>query len=320
MSTQKPSYESDTIDLLSSHGKGTPLDESAKKLMSSREIIARLLKAVVPEFKGHDVETIRPLIGNVAISEVTVDADKLPPAVMSENTEDATVTEGTRFYDLKFTAKLPNKDETVFVIINIEIQNKYDPGYNLLKRATYYAARLISGQLNTVFKNSDYDSIQKVYSIWICTDPPETLQNTISHYYMTRRSLLGHVNETKKERERYRIPNIILVNLGSSDTKDCDGIIRMLYTLLVSDQTASEKKTIAHEEYGIPIDEEFDEEVENMCNISSMYLERGEKKGIEQGRLQMLIELVSKKLLTIEQAAAQINMSVKEFKKIANIT
>ena len=94
----------------------------------------------------------------------------------------------------------------------------------------------------------------------------------------------------------------------------------MLYTLLVSDQTASEKKSIAHEEYGIPIDEEFDEEVENMCNISSMYIERGEKKGIEQGRLQMLIELVFKKLLTIEQAAAQINMSVKEFKKIANIT
>ena len=70
MSAKQPSYESDTIDLLSTHGKGTPLDESAKKLMSSREIIARLLKAVVPEFKGHDVETIRPLIGNVAIGGV----------------------------------------------------------------------------------------------------------------------------------------------------------------------------------------------------------------------------------------------------------
>ncbi len=190
--------------------------------------------------------------------------------------------------------------------------------------------------MNTVFKNSEYDKIQKVYSIWICTTPPEELENTISHYYMTRRTLLGSVKESQKAKDLYHIPNVIIVNLGDSDTKDCDGIIRMLYTLLVSDQTAQEKKNIAHNEYGIPITEEFDEKVDNMCNISTMYVERGIKQGIEQGmekgfekgfeqgfeqgRLELLRDLVKQQLLSIEQAAAQLNLSVMEFKKIAKLS
>ena len=98
----------------------------------------------------------------------------------------------------------------------------------------------------------------------------------------------------------------------------------MLYTLLVSDQTAQEKKNIAHNEYGIPITEEFDEKVDNMCNISTMYVERGIKQGIEQGiekgRLELLRDLVKQQLLSIEQAAAQLNISVMEFKKIAKLS
>lgn len=116
---------------------------------------------------------------------------------------------------------------------------------------------------------------------------------------------------------------MIFVNLGDSDTKDCDGIIRMLYTLLVSDQTAQEKKDIIHREYNVPMNEELDEEVDRMCNISTMYIERGVEKGtkigIEQGKIEMLRQLVRDKIVSIEQAAAQINMSIPEFKKIAGI-
>lgn len=117
---------------------------------------------------------------------------------------------------------------------------------------------------------------------------------------------------------------MIFVNLGDSDTKDCDGIIRMLYTLLVSEHTAQEKKDIIHQEYDVPMDVELDEEVDKMCNISSMYIERGVEKGtkigmekgIEKGKLVMLCQLVDNNVITIEQAAAQLHISVHEFKKL----
>ncbi len=283
MSATIPTYEADAIDILASQERSTPLDESTKKIMSSREIIARVLHAVVSEYKSCSVSDILPLIGSVSVNEIPVEADQLLSKIVSEGTEDSTVTEGKRFYDIKFTARLPDSEKNLYKIINLEIQNKYDPGYKLIKRAILYVSRLISAQLNTVFTKDEYDKIQKVYSIWVCTAPPDELANTISHYYLSIRTLLGKVTETHEERNDYRIPNIIMIHLGKSDTKDCDGIIRMLYTLLVSNQTAQEKKDIIHNEYNVPMSKELDKEVDLMCDISSLYIERGLQQGLQQG-------------------------------------
>ena len=64
----------------------------------------------------------------------------------------------------------------------------------------------------------------------------------------------------------------------------------MLHSLLVAEIPASEKKRIVHEEYGIPINREFDKEVDVMCNISSLYINRGIERGIEKGRAEGRVE------------------------------
>ena len=40
-----------------------------------------------------------------------------------------------------------------------------------MKRAVYYAARLISSQKEKEFHGDDYNSIKKVYYIWIASAP-----------------------------------------------------------------------------------------------------------------------------------------------------
>lgn len=52
-----------------------------------------------------------------------------------------------------------------------QLRNAYDAEMKniLTRRGIYYAARLITSQKGTVFKNDDYNAIKKVYSIWICT-------------------------------------------------------------------------------------------------------------------------------------------------------
>ena len=46
-------------------------------------------------------------------------------------------------------------------------------------------------------------------------------------------------------------------------------------------------------------------------------LNSGIEQGIEQGRIQMVVDLVNDEVLSIEEAAARVGMTVEEFKKLA---
>lgn len=177
-----------------------------------------------------------PLIGKVAIGEENVHRDEVPKYLSSkvdgEATEDSSFTEGTRYYDMKFSAVTPN-NETISLIINIEIKNDFNLTYPLIKRAIYYASRMISAQYGTVFEKSDFGKIQKVYSVWICTNPDVRHRNTISQYEFTRKNVLGEITDTEKDKLNYDLISVITICLGESATKECKGIIRFLNTLLV---------------------------------------------------------------------------------------
>ena len=51
-------------------------------------------------------------------------------------------------------------------------KNDFYPGYPIVKRNLYYCCRLVSSQYGTDFTNSHYEKIKKVYSIFICMNPP----------------------------------------------------------------------------------------------------------------------------------------------------
>ena len=302
-------YEADVIDLTNNGDIVPDLDRCCKKIMSSKLIIAKLLQAVVPEYLDSEADDIVNMISNVSVSETPVDADILP-VIQSESTEDMSVMEGKRIYDIKFTARTP-EDRQIALIINLEIQNNFNAGYPLIKRAEYYCARLISGQLNTVFTGSHYEKIEKVYSIWICTSPDEKHKNTISHYKMNRYDLAGKYIDTQQDILDYDLMNVIMVCLGDSHTQECRGIIRMLHSLLVAEIPAAEKKRIVHEEYGIPMNKEIDREVDDMCNISSLYINRGMFKE----KMSVIMEMF-KKGIPVQTIAEIVRLSVEETEKI----
>ncbi len=60
--------------------------------------------------------------------------------------------------------------------------------------------------------------------------------------------------------------------------------------------------------------ETFESEVDDMCNLSQGVAEEAMQKGIEQGRIHTLIELVNDGVLTIEKAAEKAGMSVEVFR------
>ena len=105
--------------------------------------------------------------------------------------------EGVRSYDIKFKVKLPTQEEAE-LIINLESQNKYRPGYTLEKRGIYYLSRLISSQYNVEFKNSNFDQLKKVYSILICTHAPLECDNHFPEY-PTQPDSFRSLNTNSKE-------------------------------------------------------------------------------------------------------------------------
>ena len=149
-------------------------DNSAKRLIAHKIILARILVKTVEEFKGMDPLEVAALIeGLPYISAVPVEPG-LTNAVHFQNgqrrvgfnTENQELNEGLVRFDIVFYVRM--KDGLSQIIINVEAQ-KDEPGeYEILNRAVFYVSRLISSQKERDFENSSYDDIKCVYSIWIC--------------------------------------------------------------------------------------------------------------------------------------------------------
>ena len=277
--------------VVDSVGNKGDCDRVCKKVLATKEIAAHILKEVVPEYKDCDVDDIIMYISDIQISQESVNIDELPAVVDTDNTEDSTINEGKRFYDIKFKAKAPGKDGGyINLIINIEAQKDFSPGYSLLKRGIYYCARLISAQYETIFSGSEYDKLRKVYSIWISTNPDDTHKNTIVRYGISPEELFGNVafkdeDSKQQEKQNYDMMSLIMICLDNyqNGRNSKNDIIKLLSILLSSKIEAEQKKELLEDECHIRMTKDVEEEIGNMCNLSQGYYENGLRDGFEKG-------------------------------------
>lgn len=159
--------------VLEVEGHKARYDAEVKKILSDRTILAWILKYTVSEFENFTIEEIRASIeGEPEVSAVPVYPGRKPSeAVTGSAVEDAVPNEGKITYDIRFYVITPG-GKRVKLYINVEAQKKYYAGYDLVTRAVFYCARMLSAQMDTKFGGKDYDEVKKVYSIWICLDTP----------------------------------------------------------------------------------------------------------------------------------------------------
>lgn len=268
-------------------------DKCCKSLLAHRKILAHILKECVREFKDFDVDYIAEncIESTPEISEVGVHRNT-PEKITGSNTEDKTIGEGAVYFDIRFVAVLPQTEEPVKLIINLEAQKNYYPGYSLVRRGLYYCCRLISAQYGTEFTGDNFNDIRTVFSIWICSNTPVYAQNTITRYKITEESIVGNITEKLKN---YDLINVIMVCLGK-DSEDADknsnGILKLLRILLSDVLNPEKKKTILNTEFGLEIDIDLEKELSEMCNLSSGVLDRGIEIGRKQGLEQGIISIV----------------------------
>jgi hypothetical protein len=97
----------------------------------------------------------------------------------------------------------------------MEPQKTYRPGYPVEKRGYYYLSRRFSSQLSLVFEDTDYNSLEKCYSIWICRDEvPEDERYSVSFYEITNTKNIGNCHP---KREDYDLMTLVLIRLGNKE-------------------------------------------------------------------------------------------------------
>lgn len=258
-------------------------DRVCKRLLSEKIILAWILHDCLDEFSEVDPQEIaetliegEPEIGTVALHA----GEAISPRITGLQTEDSSVDEGTVWFDIRFEALLPTTSESVAMFVNIEAQNDFYPGYSLLQRATYYCARMISSQYGRTFVHSHYEHLQKVCSIWICPNPPARFRNTITRYAMAEQQIVGRATAPKNE---YDLQEIVLVCPDGDRQQPGDGILRLLGTLIASEQDLATRKTVIEGEFGIPMYERLSDEVDEIMNLSKGVMEKGMERGYEKG-------------------------------------
>ena len=160
---------------------------------------------------------------------------------------------------------------------------------------------MISSQYGREFTGPHNEKIKKVYSIWICMNPPQYRENTITRYRMVEEHLVG---EGKEPVRNYDLLSIIMLCLGGPDGENYDGVLRMLDVLLSNETSEAEKRKILHDDHDIQMTQTMEKEVSVMCNLSKGVREKGRADGI----LSSLKNLMEAMGLTIEQTMAALKV------------
>lgn len=291
-------------------------DNSAKRLIAHKIILARILVKTVEEFKGMDPIEVAALIeGLPYISAVPVEPG-LTNAVHFQNgqrlvgfnTENQELNEGLVRFDIVFYVRM--KDGLSQIIINVEAQ-KDEPGeYEILNRAVFYVSRLVSSQKERDFENSSYDDIKSVYSIWICMNMEE---NTMSHIHLTKEDLIG----SYEWKGNLDLLNIIMIGLAKElpEHDETYELHRLLGALLSRELTVDEKLDIIGKEYDIPLEENFRKDMSTMCNLSQGVKEEGIAIGRAEGEAGLIAKMY-KNGLSIELIASATDKTIEEVKTI----
>ena len=277
----------DTIDDIYLAGKNPEDDAAAKKLLSSKKILAWILKYCVEEFKDSSIADIRDryIIGIPETASVPVLPDETNAAAMmgtdrisGERTEDTTITEGKVTFDVRFRAITPH-NELVQLIINIEAQRSRRTSYPLLKRAMYYVSRLISSQYGVDFDKAQYGKIKKVYSIWLCMDAPDE-KGGITRYRMQEEPEYGNV---RTDKEDYDLQQVVMVYVAHARADMENRLLNLLGELFISEDNAKMKKEALNDHYDIDLNDDEEGLVRTMCNLSVGLYARGQERGEQSG-------------------------------------
>ena len=275
-------------------------DASVKEVLADKQVLSRILKYSLEEFKNMSLGEIMRSMDEPVVSRLRMEPGQTNlNRIEKQSEEDSVPGEGKIFYDIRFSVYLG--EEMIKFLINVEAQKSTNPHklhYHLDNRIIYYLARMISAQKEVEFTKSNYDDIKAVRSIWICMDANDD-EDSINRICFTQENVYG---------KKMELPNIdkvqgVVIRLRKRENAvtSRNYLIAMLEELLRKEELQNKKKKL-EEKYGFVMSVKTEGRLNEMCNLSEVILE----KGLEKGEVLKLIVQVCRKMQkgkTVEEIA-----------------
>jgi len=287
------------------------VDEYIKDVLADVQILSRILKYTVSELQELDINEIIGLIDpkQIKISKVPVDpglTNRNYGKIESNNTESTISGEGTAYFDISFSVYYQEKE--LKILINLEAQKSISPGtlyYHLENRIIFYLSRLISSQKNVEFFHDDYDSLKKVYSIWICLNP-NSETGSIDEFRFTQNTIYGTPLSFPYLDKMH---GVVIGIPPTPNTKDSKNALLSMLEDLVTNTKAEPKKQILSEKHGIVITSALERSISEMCNIGEYYIEEAIRKGLTKGMEQGIAQGMAQGIYSLVSTLRELNQS-----------
>ncbi len=150
--------------------KNMTYDKYFKNVFSIKRILAVVIREIIDLYEDC---TIDEVVGLIEVSEPGSAASTTGLEKIASS-ESHAVGEGSVYFDVFVKVGLPwYADKNLYtapcfcIKLDAEMQRKLNPGYVLSKRGLYYGSRMITEQLPIINKDTNYDLLVPVYSIWI---------------------------------------------------------------------------------------------------------------------------------------------------------
>lgn len=275
-------------------------DQQAKALLSDPQILARIIKGTVREYADVPVGEIVKRLHKTVRTDVPVNAG-LTNKVQLDSEAGSIPNEGVIFFDVHTGIKDPEKSNNANIQIDLEVQNRLFPGYPLTYRIELYLARMISSQKGPVMQGSEYGSLEKVYSIWICFGAPKDLENfivrgtrvfepisvpdTVSDDDLNKR-LIAH--GFTADLSSYVI--VFLPDISGPSSWEGGKTVGMLNALFSTQLDLQEKQDILTKKYGVRMTAKIRKEMNSVGSIAKV-IERATEERCAQEYKQQLSDM-----------------------------
>lgn len=261
-------------------------DKNIKELLADKQVLSRILKYAVEEFRDMPLEEISASIGNdIEIGTRRLDAGQTNRdfgKIQGDSTEDSVLHEGYITYDIRFTAWIQKCRSACKILLNLEAQTAVKPEklrYHLENRIIFYLCRMVSAQKETEFFGSDYDGLKKVVSIWICIDNSENGDSVIELAFGQKIA----AGNPKPFTELDKMRGIVIRIRDKEHTAESQNqLISMLEDLIRKDPPEIKRQNLV-QKHGFKMSRDIERKVADVCNWSDAVEERAIREGLQKG-------------------------------------
>lgn len=218
-------------------------DRIVKRLLENRELRAEFFKSTIAELKDKTREEI--------MSWMEDDGDS-PKGL---NTENVLPNGGMVRYDALYRVKIPSEGD-LGIYVNIEAQGQ-NSALEQDCRSVTYCGTLLSLQVADLGRRRGYRYLDRVYSIWICLDPPKERKGSV---YVGRVWMKEADTDGPLEMMRGNLLNIVYVNLRGNG-EETDSAATRLMGILLGDLPERKKLDLIRDRFNIDLGDGYTEGV-----------------------------------------------------------